>query len=394
MRRSRFTAGNTREVAARAAATLAPGASLLCEPPWLPTPRRLALLVALRAGSRYLAGRRSAWPRCASQIRASPAPWLAGSCNYILLLLEAGRTGHLAHHGLHVAHLAHDAAEVLSAAWPSKGEPRLRPILRALPLWLPWCVLLAGAATQCACAEAPCSSTGCPYARRAVESTNGLPHVNSVASRTAPASRRLRSGCLSKRTSTSVWACIWAAGFPRGPARPRALVPLAALSLSAAGAPHAPERCPKRPAPRLSTRSARTASNLSPPPPRYEQQPREGCRGPPDAVDAERNENQEHGGSHSVRRRPRASNAGTQDLLKRARHDDAADGRDGDGQEHGRQKEEEDQKREPSRRAQAMVERTALMHDGARPRAVGAFQGSGQKGKESGLVERPSPAAN
>ena len=43
-------------------------------------------------------------------------------CNYILLLPEARRPGHLAHRGLHVAHLAHDAAEVFQRGVAVEGR--------------------------------------------------------------------------------------------------------------------------------------------------------------------------------------------------------------------------------------------------------------------------------
>ena len=138
--------------------------------------------------------------------------------------------------------------------------------------------------------------------------------------------------------------------LPRGPARPRgASIPLAALShlwpREAVATHRNAARNGQRPRNRRRGARAPHGNSLAAPahrPPR--QQPREGCPRRPTPVDAERNDRPEnHGGSHSVRRRPPREQRGHAGSAGHARHDDAADGRDGDGQDYGRQKEEADQ---------------------------------------------------
>ena len=82
----------------------------------------------------------------------------------------------------------------------------------------------------------------------------------------------------------------------------------------------------------------------------------------------------------------RASNAGTQDLL--GTHDTMMlrTAETATGKNTGGKKKKRTNKRESVKaRARQIVERTALMHDGAKDNAqLSAFQGSGLKGKEFG----------
>ena len=84
----------------------------------------------------------------------------------------------------------------------------------------------------------------------------------------------------------------------------------------------------------------------------------------------------------------RASNAGTQDLLGTQVHDTMMlrTAETATGKATGGKKKKKTSKRESVKaRARQIVERTALMHDGAKDNAqLSAFQGSGLKGKEFG----------